>query len=352
MANELRAVSGPGLPALRLGIVGSGFIAGATARAASAAAGCRPVAVSARRLEVARAFAAEYGIAHAFDDWNALLASPEVDAVYVATPTAPREEICVRAAQLGKHVLAEKPFASLASLRRITAACRQHGVAFLDATHFVHHPRTARLKAQLAERIGAVQALRSGFFFPSMDRANIRFNPAQEPTGAIGDMAWYAMRAVVEFGPADAALVASSGFVQHDPATGAAVRGAGVLMLAGGCTSTWDAGYNTGAFTMDLQLLGERGAISLDDFVLDWAHSAPPPLPGHATGFSQRSGVMNPSAFEWVDAPAAPPQNVAMVEHFVQLAREPRGALAVASAQASERTQGLLDAVWQGLRPV
>jgi len=43
---------------------------------------------------------------------------------------------------------------------------------------------------------------------------------------------------------------------------------------------------------------------------------------------------------------------VALVEHFVRLSREPRGAGAVASAQASERTQGLLDAVWQGLRPV
>lgn len=337
---------------LRLGIVGSGLIASSTARAAASAAGCELVAVSARRLEVARAFAAEHHIKHAFDDWNALLASPDIDAVYVATPTAPREEICLRAAQQGKHVLAEKPFASLASLRRITAACRQHGVAFLDATHFVHHPRTALLKAQLAERIGTVQAVRSCFFFPSMDRGNIRFNPAQEPTGAIGDMAWYAMRAVAEYGPAEAALLASSGFVQHDPATGAAVRGAGVLVLAGGCTSTWDAGYNTGAFTMDLQLLGERGAITLDDFVLDWTHSAPPPLPGHAVGFSQRAGVMNPSGFEWVDTPSATPQNVAMVEHLVRLAREPRGALAVASAQVSERTQGLLDAVWQGLRPV
>ena len=345
-------MSDPHPPPLRLGIVGSGLIASSTARAAAAAAGCELVAVSARRLEVARAFAKDHGIERAFDDWNALLACPEVDAVYIATPTAPREAICVRAAQLGKHVLAEKPFASLASLRRITAACRQHGVAFLDATHFVHHPRTALLKAQLAERIGAVQAVRSCFFFPGMDRANIRFNPAQEPTGAIGDMAWYAMRAVVEYGPADAALVSSSGFVQHDPATGAAVRGAGVLVLAGGCTSTWDAGYNSGAFTMDLQLLGERGAISLDDFVLDWTHSAPPPLPGHATGFGHRAGVVNPLAFPWVDTPTAQPQNVAMVEYFARLARDPRGALAVASAQASERTQGLLDAVWQGLRPV
>jgi len=107
---------------LRLGIVGSGLIAGVTARAIAAAEGCELAAVSARRREVAAAFAAEHGIAAAFDDWRALVASPAIDAVYVATPTAPREAICLLAAQHGKHVLAEKPFASLASL--VTNATR------------------------------------------------------------------------------------------------------------------------------------------------------------------------------------------------------------------------------------
>jgi len=341
---------------LRLGIVGSGLIAGVTARAIAAAEGCELAAVSARRREVAAAFAAEHGIAAAFDDWRALVASPAIDAVYVATPTAPREAICLLAAQHGKHVLAEKPFASLASLQRITAACREHSVAFMDATHFVHHPRTVLLKDQLAQRIGRVQAVRSCFFFPSMDRANIRFNPAQEPTGAIGDMAWYAMRAVVEYAAADAALLSCSGFVQHDPASGAVVRGAGVLLLADGCTSTWDAGYNTGAFTMDLQLLGERGAITLDDFVLDWAGGAWPPLPGHDVGFSQRAGAVNPAGFEWTSTPGGKPQTVHMIENFRALALAPQGEAALASRSASmhasERTQGLLDAVWRSLWPV
>jgi predicted dehydrogenase len=58
------------------------------------------------------------------------------------------------AAASGKHVLGEKPFANLPSLRRITAACRKKGVGFMDGTHFVHHPRTAHIKNTLREKIG------------------------------------------------------------------------------------------------------------------------------------------------------------------------------------------------------
>lgn len=337
---------------LRVGVVGTGLIAGVTTAAMARSTQCRAVAVSSRRLAPAQAFADAHALAHAFDDWRALVASPAIDAVYVATPTAPRQAVCEAAAAHGKHVLAEKPFASLQSLRSITAACRTAGVAFMDATHFVHHPRHALLRASLAERIGPVQALRCSFFFPTGDRANVRYDTAQEPMGAIGDMAWYAMRAVVEYaGGAQAAeLRQASGCVVRDAHTGAAVRGAGVLQLAGGCTATWDVGYDAGVCVQDLQLLGTQGAIALDDFVLDWAQGYLLPLPGHDTGFTQRAGVANPDGFTWVSTPSAQPQNLRMLDAFAALAREPHGAAAAASMQASHDTQALLDAAWAGLQ--
>ncbi len=336
--------------ALRVGIVGTGLIAGFTAQTMTASAGCRPVAVSSRSMTSAQAFAATQGFTAAFDDWRTLLASPDIDAVYVATPTAPREAICLAAACQGKHVLAEKPFASLASVRAITAACREAGVAFMDATHFVHHPRTAALKSLLAQRIGPVQAVRSNFFFPNNDLANVRFDPNQEPMGAIGDMAWYSMRAMAEFAAPQATLRHSSGFLQRDRASGAAVRGAGVMQLSDGCTATWDVGYNCGACTMDLQLLGEHGVVTLDDFVLDWAQGFMLPRPGTEAGFSLRAGVVNPDGYEWVSTASNQPQSVLMVDAFAALAREPRGAAAAASRLASERTQALLDGAWHSLR--
>jgi hypothetical protein len=228
----------------------------------------------------------------------------------------------------------------------------------MDATHFVHHPRHALLRASLHERIGPVQALRCSFFFPTADHANVRHDTAQEPMGAIGDMAWYAMRAVVEYAvdhrhgatDDDGLLRQASGFLQRDTTSGAAVRGAGVLQLQGGCTATWDVGYDAGVCVQDLQLLGTQGAIALDDFVLDWAQGYMLPRAGHDTGFSQRAGVANPDGFQWVSTPSPQPQNVRMLDVFAALARDPQGRAAAASMQASERTQALLDAVWAGLQ--
>lgn len=66
-----------------------------------------------------------------------LLARADVDAVYIAIPTAPKEETALAAIAAGKHVLVDKPFVNHASLLRMTDAAAAKGVAFMDATHFV-----------------------------------------------------------------------------------------------------------------------------------------------------------------------------------------------------------------------
>ncbi|NEP43633.1 MAG: Gfo/Idh/MocA family oxidoreductase [Okeania sp. SIO2H7] len=144
-------------------------------------------------------FGQQFGDVKGFDSWQDLIAWSGVDAIYIATPTALKEEIAVVAAQQKKHVLVDKPFATLESLQNITVACRENQVLFMDATHFVHHPRTAAIKQTMEETIGQVQAMRSAFYFPLSDRSNIRFNPELEPKGALGDLGWYNMRATVEF---------------------------------------------------------------------------------------------------------------------------------------------------------
>jgi hypothetical protein len=182
-----------------------------------------------------------------------------------------------------------------------------------------------------------------------MDRSNIRFDSTKEPTGAFGDMGWYSMRATVEFASPGATLVRSSGLIQRDAATGAVIRGAGVLLLSDGCTSTWDVGFNVGACLMDLELLGEDGVIQLDDFVLDWAGGFPLNVPDYPVGFTQRAGVMNPSGYERVLATSDVRQLVRSIEHFVVLAEDPAGEANAASMRSTEQTQGLLDGVWETL---
>ncbi len=332
---------------LRIGIVGTGFIANVVAKAIGEADGAQLIAVSSRTLEVARKFADSHGAETAFDSWQELTAWAGVEAIYVGTPTAVREEICLAAAMNGKHLLAEKPFASLPSLRRITSACRAGKVAFMDATHFVHHPRTARLKAEMPEMIGQSQVVHTTFFFPLMDRTNIRFNTNLEPTGALGDMAWYSMRAAVEFLP-NTVLDRVEAYIQKDPVTNAVIRASGLLVFDDGATATWDVGYNVGVCIMDLDILGTQGMMALDDFVLDWSKGFPFDNPDHRLGFTFRTGMASPEEFRFIETPSEKSAQALMIEAFVNMVRNPdRTDLREASISTSEATQGLLDAIWE-----
>jgi predicted dehydrogenase len=338
--------------AFNLGIVGSGYIAGVVARAMQDVPDGQVAAVASRRRENAEAFAAQYGVGTVFSTWQELVTSDVVDAVYVATPTNVREEVAVAAAQHGKHVLGDKPFASLESLQRIIAACRANGVAFMDATHFTHHPRTAQIQREMAERVGTVKGIRSAFFFPNNDRSNIRYDVNKEPTGAFGDMVWYNMRAIVEYTSADVSLIDSSGFLQRDAVTGAVVRLSGVLCLSNGCLSTWDAGFTVGNLVMNLDLLGERGVISMDDYILDWETIPPLPSPGYPVGFTQRTGIANPQGYTQVATLSARSQSTLMMINFAAICADPTSAAAEASIRRAERTQGLLDSVWPSLKEI
>ncbi len=337
---------------INLGIIGSGYIAGVIAQALRGAQGIRLAAIASRRPENARAFAAAHGVPHVFDTWEALIASDAVDAVYVATPTDVREGIAIAAANAKKHVLGDKPFASFASLQAIIAACRANGVAFMDATHFTHHPRTALVRAAIAERIGTPSLIRSAFFFPNTDRDNIRYNPAKEATGAYGDMAWYSMRAIVEYTGDDAELVESSGFLSRDAETGAVVRASGVLRLSTGTISTWDVGFLVGNLVMDLDILGERGMLSMDDWVLDWESVPPMPVDQYPVEYSVRSGLVTPQGAEHFLTPAVPKQGTRMMTNFAAICADPSSAAAQASIRRAERTQALLDGAWATLKEI
>jgi predicted dehydrogenase len=212
-------------PTLRWGVVGTGNIAQAMARAIKAADAAELVAVSSRRMESAQAYAEQHGAAHAFDSWAEMAQSDKVDAIYVATPTSVREEICIAAARGGKHVLGEKPFASLASVNRILAATRENDVAFMDGTHFAHHPRTKELQARRDGWIGSPTVLDSTCAFNLKDRSNIRYNTALEPMGAIGDVGWYNMRAAVECLPDGLILEGVHSVLRRDGETGAVAGG-------------------------------------------------------------------------------------------------------------------------------
>jgi predicted dehydrogenase len=314
---------------LRWGIVGTGMIANSMAPRITAAEGATLAAVSSRRMESAEAFASKYAVPNAFDSWQRMIASDVIDAVYIATPTSVREEIGVAAANQGKHVLGEKPFANLPSLQRIVAACRTNGVGFMDGTHFPHLGRTQRIRAGMADLVGRPWSVASAFQFNLRNTSNIRLRPDLEPYGAIGDTGWYNMRAAVEFLPDDVELVSADAWLQREEVNGACVSGSGVLRFSDGSTSTWNCGFISGAGVQDLRITGGDGVIWIDDFV-----------GARDEGFLLRRGREEQS----FDVPAGKHAATSMFEDFTKMVGAP--ALLEASVRASERTQAWLDAAW------
>ena len=327
------AEAGPG-PTLRWGFVGTGRIAGQMAPMVGQAAKAELVAVSSRKMETANAFADQHDIGQTFDSWADMFAWEGVDAIYVATPTSVREEICVAAANKGKHVLGEKPFANLPSLRRITAACRDNGVGFMDGTHFVHHPRTAHIKSNMQESVGWPWSLDSAFQFGLSDSSNIRLNPQLEPYGAIGDTGWYNMRAAVEYLSPDVQIVSADAYLRREKTNNAAVSGSGVLYFNDGSTTTWNCGFESGSGIMDLRISGAAGVIKLDDFLTQNRDD-------NSASFELLRGWGNSRQ---VNIPSANPGAALMFEDFAAMTTDHEWF--EASVRASERTQEWLDAVW------
>lgn len=136
-------------------------------------------AVASRSLASAQAYADQWEIPQAFGSYEAMLASDAVDAVYISLPNHLHAKWSIRAMQLGKHVLCEKPFAlSLAEVDEMTAVAQQTGCVLTEAFMYRHHPQT-KLVGELVQdgRLGRVTLVRGIFNFTFGSRENIRLKP-------------------------------------------------------------------------------------------------------------------------------------------------------------------------------
>jgi predicted dehydrogenase len=141
----------------------------------------RFVAVGARRLEDARKFAADFGGGTAHGGYDALIADPAVQAVYIGTPHPGHAEWAIKAAQAGKHVLCEKPLTmSLADTERVLAAAKRHDVLLMEAFMYRFHPQTRRVVELVrGGAIGELRLIRASFnILRPFDPAHRMFNRA------------------------------------------------------------------------------------------------------------------------------------------------------------------------------
>ena len=182
---------------LRIGILGAANIARMFKNGAAPLRNVEIAAVASRTLDKAKAFAAELGIPRALGSYEALLADPAIEAVYIPLPNSMHAEWAIRAAEAGKHILCEKPLAmSAEEAKSMFAAAAKRGVILREAYPYMAQRHAAMLRAWLAEgAIGKLRLIRSTFGVYFDDPANIRLSPALGG-GALYDAGSYAVSLV------------------------------------------------------------------------------------------------------------------------------------------------------------
>ncbi len=147
-------------------------------------------AIASRRLDTAQAAAARLGIPKAYGSYEALLADPDIDAVYNPMPNHLHVPWSIKALEAGKHVLCEKPIGLTAAdgQRLLDAARRYPHLKVMEAFMYRHHPQWQRARQLVRQgKIGVLRTIHSFFSYYNDDPGNIR-NQADLGGGGLMDI--------------------------------------------------------------------------------------------------------------------------------------------------------------------
>lgn len=175
------------------GILGTGAIARKFASELPHSQTGRLVAVGSRTQASADKFAADHGGIRAHGSYEALLADPEVQAVYISTPHPQHAEWAIAAAEAGKHILCEKPLTiTHADAMVVIEAAQRHHVFLMEAFMYRCHPRTALLAQLIRDgAVGTVKLIKANFSFNCPYNAESRLFSNALGGGGILDVGCY-----------------------------------------------------------------------------------------------------------------------------------------------------------------
>ena len=259
-----------GLAPVRWGILSTARIGGAVIGGARETDAAEIVAVGSRSEASAQAFAEAHGIPRAHGSYEALLADPDVDAVYVPLPNGMHVDWSVKALQAGKHVLCEKPMdrrpARVTS--RPSTSREAAGLVLSEAFMWRHNPQTVRLRALLDEGvIGNPRLVRASFSFPLAATTDVRLDPALDG-GALMDVGCYCVSGARLAAGAEPLSVSAEAVTGP---SGVDLRLTGLLRFDGDVLATIDCGFDM-AGRGELEVVGSDGRILLAD---PWHANAP-----------------------------------------------------------------------------
>jgi predicted dehydrogenase len=190
---------------LRIGLLGAAKIApSAIVVPAKSVPEVSLVSVAARDPARAKEFAAKHNIPRVHDSYDAMIADPGIDALYIPLPNGLHGQWAIKAAKAGKHVLCEKPIAANAEeATAMAGAARDAGKVLMEAFHYRYHPLAQRMADIVASgELGEIKHVRSTMCFPLPLFKDIRYNFSLAG-GAMMDAGCYAVHIARLLGGSD-----------------------------------------------------------------------------------------------------------------------------------------------------
>ena len=278
---------------VRWGILGTGGITRALLTGARRTSAVAVVAVGSRTPERAAEFATEYGIARAHTSYEALLADPDVEAVYIALPNSLHHPWTLRAIEAGKHVLCEKPYSRRPhDVVAAFDAADRGGLVLSEAFMWRHHPQ-ARKIVELLPELGELETIRATFSFVMARENDVRLRSDLDG-GSLMDVGTYCVSGARLLTGEEPDLVYG---MQVIGPTGVDVRFNGLLHFPGGAVAEFMSGFE--ANHRGLEAIGSDGSVRLTN----------PWLPEDATllrdGVEVPFGALDPYQLELEDVSSA-----------------------------------------------
>ena len=253
---------------VRWGVLSTARINDAFLGGVAASAEAEVVAVASRDAGRAREYAEERGIAHAHGSYEALLADPDVEAVYISLPNGMHLHWSRAALAAGKHVLCEKPLGrDAAAVAAAFDLADAHGLRLSEGFMWRHHPQTIELARLVADgAVGTLRGVRAHFSFLLADPDDVRLRADLEG-GALMDLGCYCVSAarLLACEPVQAAGVqVTEGDPGGEGRGGVDVSFAGALRFAGDVVADLYASFRA-APGYGLQVVGDAGTITVED---------------------------------------------------------------------------------------
>lgn len=332
-------------PLLNIGVLGAANIAKQFIRDVRPSAKVKVTCVASREVGKAAEFAAANGVDRSVGSYEALLADPDIGAIYLPLPNSLHAEWAIKALEAGKHVLCEKPLAlNRDEAERMFAAATKHGLVLLESYPWWFQPQTGALVELLGISanggIGPVRSVQAcfGFNFGGAP-TNIRLNP-DLGGGALLDAGSYALSLIIlAMGGAPSRVIA----VSSPAASGVDISTMAILEYADGRRAQLSCAMNT-AYHRHATIIGAAGVIETEYLNHTSTQEAGDAYHYLPSLMRVKRGFANIVPFEDVVSPVGSGFRFA-AEAFEKVVREKDLAAAGRAARASIAIAATLDAI-------